>query len=65
MRLDGIDHEGDPSYLVYNFLKPYYPPGSKQTAYINLSYNVPDDDGGAGFARYERDVDRAIAQLSG
>jgi hypothetical protein len=63
--LDGLDHEGDPSFLVYNYLKPYYPPGTKQSTYISLCYNIPDDDGGAGLARYEGDVGRAIAKLSG
>ena len=64
IRLEGLDHEGDPSFLVYNAIKPFYPAGTGQASFINLTYNIPDDDGGAGLARYNRDVEQAIKKLS-
>jgi hypothetical protein len=64
IRLEGLDHEGDPSFLVYNAIKPFYPPGTLPAVFINLIYNIPDNDGGAGLRRYGLDVDDAIAKLS-
>ena len=65
IRLEGLDHEGDPSFLVYNTIKPFYLPGTCPAIFINLVYNIPDDDGGAGLHWYTQDVDQAIKKLSG
>jgi hypothetical protein len=64
IRLEGLDHEGDPSFLVYNAIKPFYPTTTCQATFINLVYNIPDDDKGAGLSLYNRDVDQAITKLS-
>lgn len=61
IRLEGLDYEGNPSYLVYNAIKPFYPTETRQAIYINLVYNIPDDDGGVGMDQYGQDVDQAIA----
>ena len=36
----------------------------RQAIFINLAYNIPNDDGGVGLGRYSQDVDRAVAKLS-
>jgi hypothetical protein len=64
IRLEGLDHEGDPSFLVYNAIKPFYPQGTRPAVFINLVYNIPDDDDGAGLGRYSLDLDEAITKLS-
>lgn len=64
IRLEGLDHEGDPSFLVYNAIKPFFSTGTCQATFINLVYNIPLNDMGAGLARYNKDVDQAITQLS-
>ena len=64
IRLEGLDYEGDPSYLVFNAIKPFYPTTICQATYINLVYNIPNDDGGAGMTRYAQDIDQAVAKLS-
>jgi hypothetical protein len=65
IRLQGMDHEGDPSFLVYNAIKPFYPSGTRQAAFISLVYNIPDDDGGAGLRQYNESIDQAITKFSG
>jgi hypothetical protein len=64
IRLEGLHHEGDPSFLVYNAIKPFYPPGTHPAVFINLVYNIPDDNGRAGLRHYSLDVDEAITKLS-
>ena len=65
IQLEGLDHEGDPSFLVYNTIKLFYLPGTCPAIFINLVYNIPDDEGGAGLRWYTQDVDQAIKKLSG
>ena len=64
IRLEGLDNEGDPSFLVYNAIKLFYPAGTRQATFINLVYNIPGDDGGVGLDQYNRDVDQAITKLN-
>ncbi|KAF8235820.1 hypothetical protein L208DRAFT_1376400 [Tricholoma matsutake] len=65
IRLQGMDHEGNPSFLVYNVIKPFYPSGTCQATFINLVYNIPNDDGGAGLCQYNESIDQAITKFSG
>ncbi|KAF8228434.1 hypothetical protein L208DRAFT_1379353 [Tricholoma matsutake] len=60
-----MDHEGDPSFLIYNAIKPFYPSGTLQATYISLVYNIPDNDGGAGLHQYNESIDQVITKFSG
>src|SRR5882757_1237189 len=64
IQLEGLDHEDDPSFLVYNAIKPFYPTTTCQATFINLVYNIPDDNKGVGLSLYNQDVDQAITKLS-
>jgi hypothetical protein len=52
IRLEGLDHEGDPSFLVYNAIKLFSLTTICQATFINLVYNIPDDNGGVGLGLY-------------
>lgn len=40
------------------------PEPAKLATFINLVYNIPDDNGGAALDQYNRDVDQAITKLN-
>ena len=65
IRLSGFDHKGDPSYLVFNGIKPYFTKGALPALYINITYSFPSDDDGVGMEKYVKDIKKAVAKLAG
>jgi hypothetical protein len=60
-----MEKEGQPAFMVYNFIKPYYPSGVEGVVFVDLVFNIPSDDGGEGLSCYDAQVDKAIENLKG
>jgi len=60
IRLAGISAEGDPAYIVFNQIKPYYEGSDHPAVFIDLPFDYSTK---TGFGKYTALVNKAVKVL--